>query len=87
MGAHKASGLLFRTSGDVRDIWRYATGQGSMSILDIINITAPLQPFAKRRCWLDKDMLAVVLYGKGAPSSGLGGAGCTDTEYRTQMSL
>ena len=33
------------------------------------------------------DMLVVGLYGKGGPSSDLGGTGCTDTEYRTQMSL
>ena len=85
--AHEAEGLLFRTSGDVRDMWRDVTGQGGMGILDIINITAPLHPFAKKGCWFDMDMLVVGLYGKGGPSSDLGGTGCTDTEYRTQMSL
>lgn len=85
--ASEAGGLLFRTSGDVRDMWRDVTHQGGMGILDIINITAPLQPFAKKDCWFDMDMLVVGLYGKGGPSSDLGGTGCTDAEYRTQMSL
>ena len=85
--APEAGGSVFRTSGDVRDMWKDVTGQGGMGILDIINITAPLQPYARRGCWLDMDMLVVGLYGKGGPSSDLGGVGCTDTEYQTQMSL
>ena len=83
----EAGGLLFRTSGDVRDMWCDTTHQGGMGILDIINMTAPLQPYANKDCWFDMDMLVVGLYGKGGPSSDLGGMGCTDTEYRTQMSL
>ncbi len=38
--------------------------------------------------WNDPDMLVVGLYGKkGAPSTDLGGSGCTDEEYQSQMSL
>lgn len=85
--AKEAGGLLFRTSGDVRDMWCDTTHQGGMGILDIINKTAPLQPYANKDCWFDMDMLVVGLYGKGGPSSDLGGMGCTDTEYQTQMSL
>ena len=33
------------------------------------------------------DMLVVGLRGKGGPSSDLGGVGCTQTEYQTQMSM
>lgn len=37
--------------------------------------------------WPDMDMLVVGLNGKGGPSSDLGGKGCTQHEYQTQMSL
>ena len=37
--------------------------------------------------WNDMDMLVVGLYGKKGPSGALGGTGCTDTEYQSQMSL
>ncbi len=85
--APEAGGSVFRTSGDVRDMWQDVTGQGGMGILDIINITAPLQPYARKGCWFDMDMLVVGLYGQGGPSSDLGGTDCTDAEYQTQMSL
>ena len=85
--APEAGGSVFRTSGDVRDVWKDVTHQGGMGILDILNITAPLQPYARRGCWFDMDMLVVGLYGHGGPSSDLGGVGCTDAEYQTQMSL
>ena len=85
--AHQAGGSVYRTSGDVRDMWKDIVHQGGMGILDIINITAPLTAHAHRGCWFDMDMLVVGLYGKGGPSSDCGGTGCTDTEYRTQMSM
>ncbi|MBQ9285619.1 MAG: hypothetical protein IJ209_04965 [Bacteroidaceae bacterium] len=67
--APEAGGSVFRTSGDVRDMWQDVTGQGGMGILDIINIITPLQPYARRGCWFDMDMLVVGLYGQGGPSS------------------
>lgn len=83
----EVGGQLWRTSGDVRDMWKDVTKQGGMGILDIINITAPLSPQVRQGQWPDMDMLVVGLNGKGGPSSDLGGVGCTYTEYQTQMSL
>lgn len=83
----QVGGQLWRTSGDVRDMWKDITGQGGMGILDIVNITAPLAPHVRKGQWPDMDMLIVGLNGKGGPSSDLGGVGCTPDEYQTQMSL
>lgn len=80
-------GQLWRTSYDVRDMWKDELHQGGMGILDIINITAPLSPYVRHGQWPDMDMLVVGLNGKGGPSSDLGGKGCTQHEYQTQMSL
>ena len=80
-------GQLWRTSYDVRDMWKDVKGQGGMGILDIINITAPLSHYARPGQWPDMDMLVVGLNGKGGPSSDLGGTGCSYTEYQTQMSM
>lgn len=94
--AKKTGGQLWRTTADVRDKWKslkpannsfelHGAGAG---ILDILNINAELDSYAGPNGWNDPDMLVVGLYGKkGAPSSDLGGVGCTDTEYQTQMSL
>ena len=83
----EVGGQLWRTSYDVRDMWRDTLGQGGMGILDIVNITAPLAPHVRPGQWPDMDMLVVGLDGKGGPSSDLGGKGCTLTEYQSQMSL
>ncbi len=83
----EVGGQLWRTSYDVRDMWKDVVKQGGMGILDIINVTAPLAPKVNKRQWADMDMLVVGLHGKGGPSSDLGGVGCTYTEYQTQMSM
>ena len=83
----EVGGQLWRTSYDVRDMWKDTTHQGGIGILDIINITAPLSSYARKGQWPDMDMLVVGLNGKGGPSSDLGGKGCTYTEYQTQMSM
>lgn len=80
-------GQLWRTSYDVRDMWKDIVHQGGMGILDIINVTAPLMPYVRPGQWPDMDMLVVGLDGRGGPSSDLGGVGCTLTEYQTQMSM
>lgn len=80
-------GQLWRTTYDVRDMWKDTTHQGGMGILDIINITAPLSQYARQGQWPDMDMLVVGLNGKGGPSSDLGGKGCNYTEYQSQMSM
>ncbi len=86
--AAKAGAQLWRTTGDVRDKWAKATpderGEGIMSIL---KINGGLWEYAGPGHWNDPDMLVVGLYGKKGPSGDLGGVGCTDTEYQSQMSL
>lgn len=94
--AKKSGGQLWRTTADVRDKWFSGTlpkvpgdlhGSGA-GILDIVNINGGLHAYAGPGGWNDPDMLVVGLYGKkGAPSSDLGGKGCTDIEYQSQMSL
>lgn len=83
----QVGGQLWRTTYDVRDMWKDIVKQGGMGILDIINITAPLSNYARAGQWFDMDMLVIGLNGKGGPSSDLGGVGCTYTEYQTQMSM
>lgn len=94
--AKKAGGQLWRTTGDVRDKWKSLNakslsdlhGAHGFGILDIVNVNSELAHYAGPEGWNDPDMLVVGLYGKkGAPSSDLGGVGCTDTEYQSQMSL
>lgn len=80
-------GQLWRTTYDVRDMWKDIVHQGGMGIIDIINVTAPLAKYVRQGQWPDMDMLVVGLDGKGGPSSDLGGVGCTQTEYQTQMSM
>ena len=83
----EVGGQLWRTSYDVRDMWKDVVKQGGMGIVDIINVTAPIASNARSGQWPDMDMLVVGLNGKGGPSSDLGGVGCTYTEYQTQMSM
>ncbi len=83
----KVGGQLWRTSYDVRDMWKDTTHEGGMGILDIINVTVPISYQVRHEQWPDMDMLVVGLNGKGGPSSDLGGKGCTYTEYQTQMSM
>ena len=93
--AAAAGGQLWRTTADVRDKWTsgkvvrvagelHSVGAG---ILDILDINAALYTYAGPGRWNDPDMLIVGLYGKRGPSGDLGGVGCTDTEYQSQMSL
>lgn len=92
--AQKAGGHLWRTTADVRDKWSRNLKSNAYNdkhgwgILDILNVNAKLDAYAGPNAWNDPDMLVVGLYGKkGAPSSDLGGVGCTDIEYQSQMSL
>ena len=83
----EVGGQLWRTSYDVRDMWKDIVKEGGMGIIDIVNVTAPLAKYVRPGQWPDMDMLVVGLNGTGGPSSDLGGVGCTQTEYQTQMSL
>ena len=85
--AGELGGSVWRTSYDVRDMWIDTLGQGGLGIMDILEETVPVSKYARPGHWNDMDMLIVGLYGKGDASSDLGGVGCTDTEYQTQMSL
>ena len=91
----QVGGQLWRTTADIRDKWKslqpakkqsdlHGTGAG---ILDIVDYTQDHAAYAGPGHWNDMDMLVVGLYGKKGPSGDLGGIGCTDTEYQSQMSL
>ena len=43
----EVGGQLWRTSYDVRDMWKDIVKEGGMGILDIVNITAPLAKHAR----------------------------------------
>lgn len=90
--AAEAGGQLWRSTGDVRDKWKNLDtkrhpNQAGYGILDIVDYNAPLYPYAGPGHWNDMDMLVVGMYGKKGPSGDLGGVGCTDIEYQTQMGL
>jgi alpha-galactosidase len=80
-GAH-----LWRTTGDIADAWTMGES-GWMGIVDALDRQAGLDRYAGRG-WHDPDMLLAGLRGKGAESSRAPEAsGCTDLEYRSQVSL
>lgn len=86
--AADAGGQLWRTTNDVRDKWkRRSAAEGGEGILDILDLTSPLDSFAAPGRWNDMDMLVVGLNGKKGPSGDLGGTGCSAIEYQSQMSL
>lgn len=86
--AAEAGGQLWRTTNDVRDKWkRRNAAEGGEGILDILDLNASLSEYARPGHWNDMDMLVVGLNGKKGPSGDLGGTGCSETEYQSQMSL
>lgn len=85
--AGELGGSVWRTSYDVRDMWIDTLRKGGLGIMDILEETVPVSKYARPGHWNDMDMLIVGLYGKGDASSDLGGVGCSDTEYQSQMSL
>lgn len=85
-------GNLWRMDGDIRDKWTAdndapGTPKGGIGILDAGSKNAALAAYAGPGGWNDPDMLVVGLYGRKGPSGDLGGIGCTDIEYQSQMSL
>ena len=72
-------GQLWRTTGDVRDSWK--------SLVYNLDINANLEKFAGPGHWNDPDMLIVGLRGSKGPAGDLGGTGCNDIEYQSNMSL
>ncbi|MDD4969094.1 MAG: glycoside hydrolase family 27 protein [Paludibacter sp.] len=85
--AAAVGGNVWRTTGDIRDKWKNIDSDFGSGILDIMDGNAELNKYAASGTWNDMDMLIVGLYGKKGPSSDLGGIGCNDIEYRTQMSI
>lgn len=85
--AANAGGNLWRTTGDIRDKWKAKPNTDGMGILDIVDINAALYEYAGPGRWNDPDMLVVGLYGAKGPASDLGGVGCSDIEYQSQVSL
>jgi alpha-galactosidase len=72
-------GQLWRTTGDVRDSWN--------SLISIVDVNSKLYSYAGPGHWNDPDMLIVGLRGNKGPAGDLGGIGCNDIEYQSNMSL
>ena len=77
--AANAGGQLWRTTKDIRDSWKSLTYN--------LNINSNLEMYAGPGNWNDPDMLIVGLRGNKGPAGELGGTGCNDTEYQSNMSL
>ena len=85
--AAEAGGHLWRTTPDITDAWTVADDpQGFVGILDSLDRQVGLEQYAGRG-WHDPDMLIVGLHGRGLLWSRAAKPGCTDTEYRSQMSV
>ncbi len=87
--AAQVGGSSWRSTGDIYDMWDSDTARGNIrGILQITDRNLKLARYAAPGKWNDPDMLIVGIYGKGkATSSRKEAQGCTDTEYRTHMSL
>lgn len=84
----KAGGQLWRTTWDIREIWYSGKFDDSTAgILDILDQQAGLEKYSGPGRWNDPDMLVVGLNGKGKYTTPAGYSACTETEYRSQMSL
>jgi alpha-galactosidase len=80
----EVGGHLWRTSYDVADIWDKPRNESSpIGILTSIDVMTNLGRFAGPGGWNDPDMLVIGLKNSGF----IRGGGCTDHEYRTQMSM
>lgn len=80
----EVGGNLWRTSYDVGDKWDDPRNEHSqIGILTSIDVMCDLERFAGPGGWNDPDMLVIGL----ANSGFIKGGGCTDAEYRTQMSM
>ena len=77
-------GHLWRISYDVGDKWDEPRNEHSqIGILTAIDAMTNLERFAGPGRWNDPDMLVIGLRNSGY----IKGGGCTDIEYRTQMSM
>jgi len=80
----EVGGHLWRTSYDVGDKWDEPRNESSqIGILTSIDVMLNLERFAGPGRWNDPDMLVIGLNNSGF----IKGGGCTNEEYRTQMSM
>ena len=80
----EVGGHLWRTSYDVYDMWDSPRNESSpIGILASIDVMVNLGRFAGKGGWNDPDMLVVGLKNTG----NIRGGGCSDIEYRSQMSM
>jgi len=89
MGAEwgkKAKAHLWRTAGDVRDIWSLPKREAG--IIECFERQFPKFVDSQEvGAWNDPDMLVAGIYGKGSSANDLNAQGCSDIEYQSQMSL
>jgi alpha-galactosidase len=80
----EVGGHLWRISYDVGDKWDEPRNEHSqIGILTAIDAMTDLERFSGPGKWNDPDMLVIGLRNSGY----IKGGGCTDIEYRTQMSM
>jgi len=82
-------GNYWRTTLDIRNTWNQKIYDDShTSIMQILDINAPLAEYAGPGHWNDPDMLVVGIYNNpNAVTNNDQAKGCTDEEYRSHMSL
>lgn len=86
--AASAGGNLWRTTWDIRDTWDHGEYRnGQTGIVNILDRQVGLEEYAGPGHWNDPDMLIVGLKGKGKSSTRKGAKGCSEDEYRSNMSL
>jgi len=71
----KESGNLWRTTGDIQDMWEGKKDWGGLGMVNILDLQDGLESYAGPGHWNDPDMLEV------------GNGGMTDNEYRSHFSL
>jgi alpha-galactosidase len=87
--AASVGGSYWRTTLDIRNVWLLDVyNAGSNSIMQIVDMNAPLAEYAGPGRWNDPDMLVVGIDPDKSTVVSHGGArGCTIEEYRSHMSL
>jgi alpha-galactosidase len=87
--AASVGGNYWRTTLDIRNAWLLDLyNAGSNSIMQILDMNAPLADYAGPGHWNDPDMLVVGIdTSKTTVVNRAGAKGCTIEEYRSHMSL
>lgn len=87
--AASVGGNYWRTTLDIRNAWLLDVyNAGSNSIMQIVDMNAPLADYAGPGHWNDPDMLVVGIdTSKSTVVSRAGARGCSIEEYRSHMSL